>query len=126
MTRHLTAAERAEFLTEAQRRLDAIGLGTEEAIDDNEAQDKERAARVAHLPPPRSVPFYDQPPELLQRKVIEEYATVDGAYDAAIGRPASAAVRYCEGLLHYNNYPHMRTYFEFYSAAYNEQKARLK
>lgn len=133
MIRYRTIAERArhaaaaEYADEQRSRLDAIGLGAsndnlEAVLDENERQWKERALIERDMRRPTST----WAPELLQRKTVEEYAVVDGAFDATIGRPPSAAFRFVESSLHVNNYPHLSAYLQAYVQAFNEQKARLK
>lgn len=68
-----------------------------------------------------SVPDY---PGELELSDLVSRGEIDGYTDAALDRPESAAIRFCEGKYHYDNMDRFGSYLDGYTRAYRNRKER--
>lgn len=106
-----------DYATDSAARLAAIGLVDEASIAENENK--------PHPPIPRhrNIAAMDTYPAEKLPATIREYGELDGWADAALDRPPSAAIRFIEARLHYNNMHQFGAYLAAYEAAWNKKRA---
>jgi hypothetical protein len=106
-----------DYANEAGRRLDAIGLSTEEQIAANENMPT-RSAIYHEMGKLEPIEF-GAPGELSLHEIIER-GNCEGYCDVRLDRPLSASIRFIEQRLHYNNVDKLGAFAEAYERAWKD------
>lgn len=106
---------RPSYADEQAARLATIGLGDEEQIA---ANDNKPVRSTLYGELGRWTPLTSIAPEELPLAEMIERGRCDGWVDVRLDRPPSAAIRFIEARLHYNNMERFGAYCDAYTKAW--------